>query len=69
VNLFSIPEFAQCEEVFLRTGWGPFLSNLQGHDDDLSMQFSLGFDGNTTRVGSLSFEVSEESVVAATKLP
>jgi hypothetical protein len=68
-DLFSIPEFSQCREVFLHAGWGPFLSNLQGHDDGLSMQFSLGFDGKTTHVGSLTFEVSEESIAAATKLP
>jgi hypothetical protein len=68
-DLFSIPEFAQCREVFLRAGWGPFLSHLQGHDDGISMQFSLSFDGKTMRVGSLTFGVSEESIVAATKLP
>jgi hypothetical protein len=33
------------------------------------MQFSLGFDGKTTHVGSLTFEVLEESIAAATKLP
>jgi hypothetical protein len=43
-DLFSIPEFAQCREVFLRVGWGPFLSSLQGHDDNISMQFAIGFD-------------------------
>jgi hypothetical protein len=68
-DLFSIPEFAQCREVFLRVGWRPFLSNLQGHDDDLSMKFALGFDGKTTDVGYLTFEVSEESIATATKLP
>jgi hypothetical protein len=68
-DLFAIPEFAQYREVFLRTGWGPFLSSLQGHDDGLSMQFPVGFDGKTTHVGSLTFEVTEESIAAATKLP
>jgi hypothetical protein len=68
-DIFSIPEFAQCREMFLHTGWGSFLSNLQGHDDGLSMQFTVGFDGKTSHVGSLSFEVSEESIVATTKLP
>jgi hypothetical protein len=34
-NLFSIPKFAQCREVFLHAGWGAFLSSLQGHDDSL----------------------------------
>ena len=33
------------------------------------MQFALGFDGKTTHVGYLSFEISEESIDAATKLP
>jgi len=57
-DLFSIPEFAQCREVFLHAVWGPFLSILQGHDDGLSMKFVVGFDGNTTHVGSLTFEVT-----------
>jgi hypothetical protein len=56
-----------CREVFF--GWGPFMSSLQGHDDDLSMQFVVGFDGKTTHVGSLTFEVTKESIVTATKLP
>jgi hypothetical protein len=68
-DLFAIPEFAQCREVFFCVGWGPFLSSLQGHDDVLSMQFSLGFNGKTTHVGSLTFEVIEESIYATTKLP
>jgi hypothetical protein len=42
-DLFAIPEFAQCREVFLHAGWGSFLSHLQGHDDGISMQFSLRF--------------------------
>jgi hypothetical protein len=58
VDLFSIPDFAQCREVFLHIGWGPFLSHLKGHDDGISMQFVLEFDGKTARVGSLTFWVS-----------
>ena len=58
-NLFSIPEFAQCREVFLHVGWGPFLSSLQGHDDGISMQFAVGFDGRIAHVGSLNFAVTE----------
>jgi hypothetical protein len=68
-DLFSIPEFSQCRGVFLRTGWGPFVSHLQGYDDGISMQFSLSFDGKTARMGPLTFRVSEESIFAATKLP
>jgi hypothetical protein len=68
-DLFAIPEFAQCREVFLHVGWGPFLSSFQGHDDCLSMQFAVGFDGRIAHVGSLNFAVTEESIVAATKIP
>jgi hypothetical protein len=68
-DLFAIPEFAQCREVFLSTGWGAFLSHLQVHDDGISIQFSLDFDGKTTHVGSLTFGVSEESIAATMKLP
>ena len=69
VDLFTIPEFAQCREVFLHTGWGSFLSHLQGHDDGISMKFSLSFVGKIVRVGSLTFGVSKESIAATTKLP
>jgi hypothetical protein len=69
VDLFSIPDFSQCREVFLHAGWRPLLSLLQGHDDGISMQFSLGFDGKTMRVGSLTFGVSEESIATSMKLP
>jgi hypothetical protein len=43
-------------EVFFRAGWGAFLSHLQGHDEGISMKFSLGFDGKIAHVGSLTFE-------------
>jgi hypothetical protein len=33
------------------------------------MQFAVGFDGKTTHVGSLIFEVTEETISTATKLP
>jgi hypothetical protein len=68
-DLFVILEFTQCREVFLRAGWGLFLAHLQGHDDSISMQFTLGFDGRMAHVGSLIFVVSEESISSITKLP
>jgi hypothetical protein len=33
------------------------------------MQFSLGFDGKMTRMGSIAFEVSKESIASTTNLP
>jgi hypothetical protein len=55
--------------VLLCARWGPFFSSLQGHDDDISMQFAVGFDGEIEHVGYLNFVVTEESIAAATKLP
>jgi hypothetical protein len=68
-NIFSITEFAQCRELFLCAGWGPYLSHLQGHDDGISMPFSLNFDGKTVCVGSITIGVSKESIAATIKLP
>jgi hypothetical protein len=68
-NLFTIPEFSQCREVFLCPGWGSFLFHLQDHDDAISMKFALGFYGKKSHVGSLNFRVYEESISTSTKLP
>ena len=61
-QLLAMPEFLACNELFVCAGWHPFLTTLQGHDDAVSLQFSLGFDGHTTKVGSLVFQVTKESV-------
>jgi hypothetical protein len=42
---------------------------LQGYNDDVSMQFSLRFDGRMAHVGYLTFVVSKESIASATELP
>ena len=61
-HLLAMPEFLACNELFIRAGWHPFLTTLQGHDDVVSLQFSLGFDGHTAKVGSMVFQVTEKSV-------
>ena len=68
-QLLATPEFSACTELFIRAGWHSFLTNLQGHDDAVSLQFTLGFDGNTAKVGSLVFQVTEESIAQAIGLP
>jgi len=68
-ELLAIPELAVCREIFLRAGWGSFLACLQGHNDGVSLQFTLGFNGRMERMGSLAFLVSEESISSAMKLP
>ena len=49
-QLLIMPEFLACKEMFIRAGWNSFLTNLQGHDDVVSLQFALGFDGHTAKV-------------------
>ena len=68
-QLLAMPEFLACKEMFIRVGWNSFLTNLQGHDDAISLQFALGFDEHTAKVGSLDFPVTEESIALATGLP
>ena len=62
-------EFRECREVFFHAGWNPFLHSLQGYDEDISLLFTMGFDGRMARVGHLYFQVTEESIAHATKLP
>ena len=68
-DLFQMTEFRECREVFFHTGWNPFLHLLQGYDEEISLIFVIGCDGRMERVGHLSFQVMEESIVCATKLP
>ena len=67
--MLKIPKFRVCHKMFLQEGWGPFLHLFQGHDDEISLIFSKGFDGKMDRVGSIVFPVTEESIQVAKKLP
>ena len=67
-DLFQMTEFRECREMFFRTKRNPFLHSLQGYYEENSFLFPMEFDGKTTRVGHLSFQVTEESISRATKL-
>ena len=68
-DLFQMPEFRECREVFFRVGWNPFLHILQGYDKEISLIFVKGFDGKMARVGHLLFPVTKETIADATKHP
>ena len=68
-DLFKMIEFRECREVFFRAGWNPLLHSQQGYYEEISLLFAMGFDGRTTRVGHVSFQVTEESIAHTTKLP
>ena len=68
-ELETLEGFQAFEEKLLAHGWGDFLHSLQGHDELVSLKFALGFDGKRAHMGSLVFEVSEETIARVTKLP
>ena len=68
-QLLDMPEFSACSELFVRARWHHFLTTLQGHDNAVSLKFSLGFYGHIDKVGSLVFQVTKESVAQAIWLP
>jgi len=58
-ELLTIPKFAECTEIFLRTGQGSFLASLQGYDNSVSLKFALGFNGRLACVGSLRSQLPQ----------
>ena len=68
-DLFQMTEFKECWELFFHADWNPFLHLLQGYDEEISLLFAMGFDGRMAWVIHISFEVTEESITHATKLP
>jgi hypothetical protein len=56
-------------EVFQRVGYLSFFQNMQRGHLEVASKFSLHFDGLKTKVGDLEFEVSESSIVVATRIP
>jgi len=50
-------------------GWEYFLHLLQGHNEAITLKFALGFDGRRAHMGSLTFEVSEQTIARVTHLP
>jgi len=68
-DLLKLKEYRECQEVFLCARWGPFLHLLQGHYNDISLQFSISFDGKLAHIGPLSLLVTEDSIAFATTLP
>ena len=68
-DLFQIPKFRDCHEIFFCTWRNPFLLQLQGFEKEISLLFAMGFDGREARVYHLVFLIIEESISCATKLP
>jgi hypothetical protein len=40
-------------QSFRDAGWFEFLTNFQGYDEKVSMEFSLNFDGHEVDIGKM----------------
>jgi hypothetical protein len=66
------PEGAELLEAYLQMAqrfrdddWFEFLTNFQGHDEQVSMEFSQNFDGYEVKIGKLLMLVTEPTIVQA----
>ena len=67
-QLFFI-EYDDCAAKFEQCGWLVFCQKLQGHDANVTLAFSQGFNGKTTKIGDMTIEVNEASIAATIGLP
>jgi hypothetical protein len=56
-------------EAFQRVGCLVFCEKMQRGHPEVAKQFALNFNGKKTKVGTLEFEVSEQSISTATEIP
>ena len=68
-DLETLEGFQAFKDKLLAHGWGDFLHSLQGYDETVSLKFALGFDGKQAHMGSLDFEVLEQTIAQITSLP
>jgi len=68
-ELEAMEEFQACKQKFFDEGWHDFFHSLQGHDDLVSFNLAMGFDGIMDHLGYLTFEVLKVTVAQVTKFP
>jgi hypothetical protein len=68
-DLEALEGFQSFKEKLSARGWDYFLHLLQGHNETVTLKFALGFDGKRAHMGSLVFEVSEQTIARVTRLP
>lgn len=54
---------------FEKVGCMMFCENIQGYHLQLTKEFAKGFDGLQEKVGTLTFPVTDQSIVEATEIP
>jgi hypothetical protein len=57
--------YPQMDQRFRDAGWFKFLTTFQGHDEQVSMEFALNFDGYEVEIGKLLMLVTEQTIAKA----
>ena len=57
--------YPQMAQIFRDTGWFEFLTTFQGYDEQVSMEFSLNFDGHEVEIGKMLMMVIENTIAKA----
>jgi hypothetical protein len=57
------------KESFQRVGCLAFCEKMQRGHPEVAKQFALNFNGVKTKVGTLEFEVTEQSIATTTEIP
>ena len=67
-DMKAITEDPTVMEAFRRAGFLRFCEKLQGYHTHVSKEFSMNFNGTTTKVGMLSFSITPEDIAAITEI-
>ena len=60
--------YPQMAQKFRDVGWFEFLTTFQGHDEQVSMELALKFDGYEVEIGKLLMLVTEQTIAKACRL-
>ena len=55
--------------LFEKINWKLFFWGFSGHNEEVTRQFALSFDGNIAQIGNLQLVIYEEFIMKTTKLP
>lgn len=68
-DLETIPNYNACKTMLITAISDTFFTKLQGINDQVSLQFSQGFDGKFTQVGDVVMAIKDKIISRATGLP
>ena len=55
--------------LFEKMGWGSFFIHFNGHNTEVTRQFSLSVKENVAQIGVFQFIIDEDKITEAMKFP